>query len=178
MITPNVNLYVIDTHLQFELSVLGSRYEFDLCVGVGVWEWSGGDGGVCVWVGGWGVWWWWSVWRGGEERGRRGEGREGERVGERREEEGRRERHFTLLLQLTDTAPHTTPSRPRAPLVVLSVFTEYNSHWFQAPRGTLPVMGAMTMVLPGSIGIYVHIRASGLRAIPSLTVLAAIWLVL
>ena len=53
---------------------------------------------------------------------------------------------------------------------VVVVFTEYNSHWIQAPRGTLPVMGAMTMVLPsGSIGIYVHIRASGLRAIPSLT---------
>ena len=43
-------------------------------------------------------------------------------------------------------------------LVELSVFT-YNSHWFQAPRGTLPVMGAMMMVLPGTIGIYVHIRA-------------------
>ena len=44
-------------------------------------------------------------------------------------------------------------------LFVLSVFTEFNSHWFQAPRGTLSVMGAMTMVLPGSFGICVHIRA-------------------
>ena len=51
-------------------------------------------------------------------------------------------------------------------------FTENVGH-FLHPSGTLPVMGAMMMVLPsGSIGIYVHIRAYWLRAIPSLTLWA------